>query len=370
MARCYRDEGGKPDRQPEFTQLDLEMSFAGREEVLTLIEDLLAVCLPTPPPLPLPRMTYAEAMSNYGVDKPDTRYSSTIQNLGALFSGCEFEVMERMSEDKEFFIGGVFFEGDDLKSLKQVEKEVRQAFSNELDEQKKKREPVIISSLHTLDESPVNSVLKKCNKNTCTAVAEAVGRGRQGFIVACRSSLALPLLGRLRIALAKQLLPDLISQPHSLLWVVDFPMFLWEDGVLESAHHPFTAAHPDDHHLLTTDPLSCRSLHYDLVADGQEIGGGSVRIHREDEQRYVLKEVLGEEEDELEHLLVALGSGAPPHAGIALGLDRLLAIITRAASIRDVIAFPKSAEGKDLMAGAPAAITKEQKLLYFLAEPS
>ena len=135
MARCYRDEGGKPDRQPEFTQLDLEMSFAGREEVLTLIEDLLAVCLPTPPPLPLPRMTYAEAMSNYGVDKPDTRYSSTIQNLGALFSGCEFEVMERMSEDKEFFIGGVFFEGDDLKSLKQVEKEVRQAFSNELDEQ-------------------------------------------------------------------------------------------------------------------------------------------------------------------------------------------------------------------------------------------
>jgi len=146
-------------------------------------------------------------------------------------------------------------------------------------------------------------------------------------------------------------------------------MFLWEEGVLESAHHPFTAAHPDDHHLLTTDPLACRSLHYDLVADGQEIGGGSVRIHREEEQRYVLKEVLGEQEDELEHLLTALGSGAPPHAGIALGLDRLLAIIARTSSIRDVIAFPKSAEGRDLMAGAPANITKEQKLLYHLAEP-
>jgi len=140
--------------------------------------------------------------------------------------------------------------------------------------------------------------------------------------------------------------------------------------VLESAHHPFTAAHPDDQHLLKTDPLSCRSLHYDLVADGQEIGGGSVRIHREEEQRYILREVLGEEEEELEHLLTALGSGAPPHAGIALGLDRLLAIIARASSIRDVIAFPKSAEGRDLMAGAPATISKEQKLLYHLAEVS
>merc|ERR1712192_17057 len=243
-----------------------------------------------------------------------------------------------------------------------VEKEVKQAFSNELEEQKKNKDPVVISSLHTLDAQPVSTVLKKCDANTCTAVAEAVGRGRLGFVVACKRSLALPVLGRLRNALAKELIPDLGARPHSLLWVIDFPMFLWEEGVLESAHHPFTAAHPDDHHLLTSDPLSCRSLHYDLVADGQEIGGGSVRIHREEEQRYVLKEVL-------EHLLTALGSGAPPHAGIALGLDRLLAIIARASSIRDVIAFPKSAEGRDLMAGAPANITKEQKLLYHLAEP-
>jgi len=369
VARCYRDEGGKPDRQPEFTQLDLEMSFAGREDILDLVEDLLAICLPSPPPLPLPRITYAEAMSNYGVDKPDTRFANTIQDLGPLFSGCGFDVIERMSENQEFFVGGVFFDGADPKSLKHVEKEVKQAFSNELEDQKKNKDPVVISSLHTLDAQPVSSVLKKCEANTCTAVAEAVGRGRLGFLVACKRSLALHLLGRLRTALAKDLIPDLGTRPHSLLWVIDFPMFLWEESVLESAHHPFTAAHPDDHHLLTTDPLACRSLHYDLVADGQEIGGGSVRIHREEEQRYVLREVLGEQEEELEHLLTALGSGAPPHAGIALGLDRLLAIIARASSIRDVIAFPKSAEGRDLMAGAPATITKEQKLLYHLAEP-
>jgi len=369
VARCYRDEGGKPDRQPEFTQLDLEMSFAGREDILDLVEDLLAICLPSPPPLPLPRITYAEAMANYGVDKPDTRYANAIQDLGPLFSGCGFDVIERMSENQEFFVGGVFFDGADPKSLKHVEKEVKQAFSNELEDQKKNKDPVVISSLHTLDAQPVSSVLKKCEAVTCTALAEAVGRGRLGFLVACKRSLALPLLGRLRTALARDLIPDLGTRPHSLLWVVDFPMFLWEEGVLESAHHPFTAAHPDDHHLLTTDPLACRSLHYDLVADGQEIGGGSVRIHREEEQRYVLREVLGEQEEELEHLLTALGSGAPPHAGIALGLDRLLAIIARASSIRDVIAFPKSAEGRDLMAGAPATITKEQKLLYHLAEP-
>ena len=369
VARCYRDEGGKPDRQPEFTQLDLEMSFAGREDILDLVEDLLAVCLPSPPPLPLPRITYAEAMANYGVDKPDTRYTNAIQDLGPFFSGCGFDVIERMSENEEFFVGGVFFDGADPKSLKHVEKEVKQAFSNELEDQKKNKDPVVISSLHTLDAQPVSSVLKKCEADTCTAVVEAVGRGRLGFIVACKRSLALPLLGRLRTALARDLIPDLGTRPHSLLWVVDFPMFLYEEGVLESAHHPFTAAHPDDHHLLTTDPLACRSLHYDLVADGQEIGGGSVRIHREEEQRYVLREVLGEQEEELEHLLTALGSGAPPHAGIALGLDRLLAIIARASSIRDVIAFPKSAEGRDLMAGAPATITKEQKLLYHLAEP-
>ena len=370
VARCYRDEGGKPDRQPEFTQLDLEISFAGRENILDLVEDLLAVCLPSPPPLPLPRISYAEAMAKYGVDKPDTRYENTIQDLGPLFAGCGFDVMEKMSENNEYFVGGVFFDGEDSKSLKHVEKEIRQAFSNELEDEKTKKDPVVLSSLHTLGGQPVSSVLKKCEATTCTTVAEAVGSGRLGFLVACRRSLALTLLGRLRTTLARHLLPDLSKLRHSLLWVVDFPMFLWEEGVLESAHHPFTAAHPDDQHLLKTDPLSCRSLHYDLVADGQEIGGGSVRIHREEEQRYILREVLGEEEEELEHLLTALGSGAPPHAGIALGLDRLLAIIARASSIRDVIAFPKSAEGRDLMAGAPATISKEQKLLYHLEEVS
>jgi len=176
----------------------------------------------------------------------------------------------------------------------------------------------------------------------------------------------LPVLGKLRLLLGAALIPDLESREDQLLWVVDFPLFTMEEGTLESAHHPFTAPHPDDRHMFRSDPLKCRSLHYDLVLNGQEIAGGSVRIHSGSDQRFVLEEVLREDTSELEHLLQALDSGCPPHAGIAIGLDRLIAILTKSESIRDVIAFPKSSEGRDLMSGAPASITQEQRTLYHL----
>merc|ERR1711972_1049951 len=139
-----------------------------------------------------------------------------------------------------------------------------------------------------------------------------------------------------------------------------------EEGKLESAHHPFTAPHPDDRHMFRSQPLKCRSLHYDLVLNGQEIAGGSVRIHSEKDQQFVLQEVLQEDVSELQHLLTALGSGCPPHAGIAIGLDRLVAILTKSDSIRDVIAFPKNNEGRDTMSGAPSEISQEQRKLYHL----
>ena len=210
MARCYRDEGGKPDRQPEFTQLDLEMSFAGREEVLAVVEDLMAAAWPGGLELPIRRMTYKEAMDKYGVDKPDLRYGNTIQNLGELFRGCGFDVIEDMLGRDDFFIGGVFFDGDDLKHLKTAQSEVTTALSDQLSELKARGESVLLSPLHTLAGGEAScSLLRKCSEGTSSAVAAEVGPGRLGFLVACRREVALHLLGRLRTALASLAVTDL-----------------------------------------------------------------------------------------------------------------------------------------------------------------
>ena len=178
-------------------------------------------------------------------------------------------------------------------------------------------------------------------------------------------------MGKLRLEMANQLEAQglkLRSDSFNFLWVCDFPLFLPSDdgGVIESAHHPFTAPHPDDVHLLKSDPLKVRGQHYDLVLNGSEIGGGSVRIHQAEMQEYVLKEILKEDVSTLSHLIEALRCGAPPHGGIALGLDRLIAIMCNAKSIKDVIAFPKGNEGRDLMSDAPAAISQKEKELYHI----
>jgi len=363
IARCYRDEGGKPDRQPEFTQLDIEMSFAGREEIMALVEDLLEFCWPEPLAPPFQQMYYKDAMENYGVDKPDIRYANKIQDLTKQFSQCGFDFLADRINDSKFMVGGVFFDAESTKSLKSCEKEVRLALADHL---KSCKSPIVISPFSYLDGNINNSILKKCNDDTKEAVAEQIGKNKIGVLVCGEKELILPILGRFRTELAKTLILDLTDRPNKFLWVVDFPLFVFEEGKLESAHHPFTASHPDDYHLLRTSPLSCRSLHYDLVLNGQEIAGGSVRIHSGSDQKFVLEEVLNEDVSELHHLITALHSGCPPHAGIALGLDRLLAILTKADSIRDVIAFPKNGEGKDTMGGAPSQISQEQKQLYHL----
>ena len=178
-------------------------------------------------------------------------------------------------------------------------------------------------------------------------------------------------MGKMRLEMANVLEEQGVKvrrDGHHFLWVVDFPLFLpAEKGTgLQSAHHPFTAPHPDDAHLLTTSPLDVRGLHYDLVLNGSEIGGGSMRIHQSEIQEYVLEKILKEDPANLHHLLRALRCGAPPHGGIALGLDRLVAILCNANSIRDVVAFPKSVEGKDLMADAPSIISQKEKDLYHI----
>ena len=374
VARCYRDEGGKPDRQPEFTQLDLEMSFASRKDIINLIEDLLVYCWPRKMEMPIEQMVYDDAMTLYGVDKPDLRFDNKIINLTETLKNTGFDFIDSKSGDPSFFSGAVLFNSSfeigSPKILKSIENEVKKIFEDQLEECKKNNKPIIISYVSKKEGSVQNTIIKKVNEDTRARIDKIICDNDMGFIVCGDKEAVFPILGKLRNLLAKEFIPDLEERPDKFLWVVDFPLFLIEDGVLESAHHPFTACHPEDRHMFRSRPLECRSLHYDLVLNGQEVGGGSVRIHSMEDQMFVLDDVLKADVSELKHLLDALNSGCPPHAGIALGLDRLVAILTKSNSIRDVIAFPKSSEGKDVMSGAPANITEEQKHYYHLNSDS
>jgi len=365
IARCYRDEGGKPDRQPEFTQLDIEMSFAGRDQIISLIEDLLVYCWPYNLQTPFEQMFYRDAIENYGVDKPDTRFGNKVQNITNLFLNSDFDFIEKRIGDENFMVGGLFFDSNDYRITKLAEKETKKIMFDHIKEHQQ-NSSIIISTLGIVGGKWKNSILIKCCSITQKTVCDFIGEGKIGYIVCGNKDAVLPILGKLRTITAKHLYEDLDDRPNKFLWVIDFPLFLYEEGRLESAHHPFTAPHPDDYDKFRIDPLGCRSLHYDLVLNGQEIAGGSVRIHSEKDQQFVLQEVLQEDVSELQHLLTALGSGCPPHAGIAIGLDRLVAILTKSQSIRDVIAFPKSSEGRDIMGGAPSEIKDEQRHLYHL----
>jgi len=374
VARCYRDEGGKPDRQPEFTQLDIEMSFASRKDIINLIEDLLVHCWPRKVKMPIEKLVYDDAMTLYGVDKPDLRFDNKIINLTETLKNTGFDLIDSKSGDPSFFSGAVLFNSSfeirSPKILKSIENEVKKIFEDQLEECKKNKKPIIISYVSKKEGSVQNTIIKKVNEDTRDRIDQIICDNDMGFIVCGDKEAVLPILGKLRNLLAKESIPDLEERPDKFLWVVDFPLFLMEDGVLESAHHPFTACHPEDLHMFRSRPLECRSLHYDLVLNGQEVGGGSVRIHSMEDQMFVLDNVLKADVSELKHLLEALNSGCPPHAGIALGLDRLVAILTKSNSIRDVIAFPKSSEGKDVMSGAPANITEDQKHYYHLNSDS
>jgi len=370
IARCYRDEGGKPDRQPEFTQVDIEMSFADRETIFELTEQLIASAWPHQLNIPLPRLTYQEVMQKYGSDKPDLRYDNEIQMVTECFKASNFPILDNNLGTNKNIAGLIMFESNDKNNSKLVKKVGEESKKSLKDhtEYYASAELKIISPVVVKDGQIVNNaVLKKCAPAVKEALEAKLGCADGiGFLVFGPQDFVMPVLGKQRTLLAKDIYKDLEQRDQKMFWVIDFPMFLYEEGVLESAHHPFTAPHPEDYHLLRINPLKCRSLHYDLVLNGQEIGGGSVRIHNSADQKYVLQDILGADISELSHLIQALEMGCPPHAGIALGLDRLIAILTGANSIRDVIAFPKSAEGKDLMAGAPAQITDQQKEMYFI----
>ncbi|XP_054624569.1 aspartate--tRNA ligase, mitochondrial-like isoform X3 [Dunckerocampus dactyliophorus] len=367
VARCYRDEGSKADRQPEFTQVDIEMSFVDQAGITSLVEGLLQYSWPaetTPITLPFQTMTYQEAMRDYGVDKPDTRFGMKLMDIRDVFVSADAAFLKSGSSVLAIRVpdGATLFTAKDLEGLNQAAKT---HFHQEVS-------VVLVRADGTL-KSPVKKLL---SGGISDALLKKTGAepGDLLLIAAGAPAVVRPLLGHLRLRCADLLEShgSSVRDPSAFhfLWVVDFPLFVPkrdEPGRLESAHHPFTAPVPEDAPLLYTQPLKVRGQHYDLVLNGCEIGGGSIRIHKASEQLHVLKNILQEDPTVLSHLLEALDSGAPPHGGIALGLDRLVSIMVGAVSIRDVIAFPKSFRGHDLMGRAPDYVSEEELKPYHVS---
>jgi aspartyl-tRNA synthetase len=355
IARCFRDEDLRADRQPEFTQLDMEMSFVEQEDVIETVEGMLArvyeaTGFQVAPP-PWPRMTAYEAMLRYGSDKPDVRFGLEITDLGEALAETEFRVF-----------AGVLGGGGVVRGLNAGARELsRKDLDGLTDYVQRYGAGGLVWAFVEEGGSWRSPAAKALSDTEREEIARRLS-AREGdvmFIVADKEPTAAAALGALRLELSRrfQLVPE---GRHETLWVVDFPAFEWNEGEgrWEAVHHPFTTPTGD-----FSDPGSMRSLGYDIVLDGTEIGGGSIRIHRPEVQREVFK-VLGISEEEAEErfgfLLDAMRYGAPPHGGLALGLDRIVALIAGHDSIRDVIAFPKTASGADPLTGAPAAVDPPQ----------
>ncbi len=351
IARCFRDEALRADRQPEFTQLDLEMSFVEEEDVLGVIEGMLArvfeeAGFEAPPP-PWPRLGYDEAMATYGSDRPDTRFGLHIHDLSEAVAGTEFKV---------------FASAEVVRGLNAGAREVARRELDELTELVKRFGAGGLVWAFVQDDGSWRSPIAKfLSDDERAAIGRALSAqpGDLLLVVADSPGTAAQALGELRLELSRRF-GLAAGAAHALLWVVDFPMFEWseEEGRWDALHHPFTAPVGS-----FEDPGALRSRGYDVVLDGSEIGGGSIRINRPDVQQQVFR-ALGISEAEAEErfgfLLEALRYGAPPHGGIALGIDRIAALLAGRDSIRDVIAFPKTASGSDLLTGAPAPVDDAQ----------
>ena len=359
IARCFRDEDLRADRQPEFTQVDVEMSFVENDDVMRMMEDVMSEVLSSigvEHPFPLPRMPYAEAMERYGCDRPDTRFGMELVNLTEIMKNSAFKVFASVAQS-----GGVVkainCKGAGDWSRGEIEKLGDIAAANGA-----KGMAWIAFTSDGKEKSPI---IKFFSDEEFAALKEAaaVEPGDLVLFAADTAEVANASLSALRLHMADAL--DVPREGHNLLWVVDFPMFRYDEEEQKYAaeHHPFTHVLDEDLDKIESDPLACGSYSYDLVMDGFEVGGGTIRIHNAEEQRRVLR-VCGLTDEQIDekfgHLIHALELGAPPHGGIALGLDRLVMLLAGKPSIRDVIAFPKTSSASDPMTGAPSAVTGRQ----------
>jgi aspartyl-tRNA synthetase len=366
IARCFRDEDLRADRQPEFTQIDLEMSFIEAEDIHNLIEGMLQrvwrEVLQWDLALPLKRMPFREAMDRFGSDKPDTRFTLEIQDVTKIFAHSSFKVFADM-----ITTGGVIkaINGKGLADLTQGELKA-------LEDSAKAMGAKGLAFIRVEESGWKSPVSKFFSEEEKAALAKALSMevGDVVFFAAEKWERACTILGRIRTDCANLLQRRgrlcIDGDRFDLLWIVDFPLLTYaeETGRYVATHHPFTAPVPDDIGLLESDPHSVRGQHYDLVMNGVELGGGSIRIHNCDLQRKIFHDILKIShevvEDRFGYMLRAFRFGAPPHGGIALGLDRFAAMLSGTISIRDVIAFPKTQRGQDLMCQSPSPASQKQ----------
>ncbi|HAL63394.1 MAG TPA: aspartate--tRNA ligase, partial [Clostridiales bacterium] len=360
LARCFRDEDLRADRQPEFTQVDMEMSFADVEDIQNIVEGyiktLFKEVLDKDIPLPLPRLTYKEAMERYGSDKPDTRFGMEIQNISDLVKNCGFGVFTGAVENGGSVRAVVAKNAANVYTRKEIDR---------LTEYVRGIGAKGLAYIRWAEDVPNCSFAKFMKDEELSAIYEALGaeKGDVIFIVADKDKVVLPTLGAVRLLAAKKL--DIIPDTFNFLWVTEFPFFEYNDetGKWDAMHHPFTMPLDECLQYLDTAPEKVFAKAYDLVLNGTELSSGSIRITDFELQKKMF-DALGLSDEEIEakfgFLVDAYKYGAPPHGGCGIGLDRLSMIMSGAGSLKEVTAFPKVQNASELMSNAPGSVDKSQ----------